>query len=428
MSAESTESIIDLLYGELSEEEASEVRAELQSSVQRQAEHDELERLLGRVREAMPPQDVAPSVHASIMDAARAGVASQERAPRRVAEPARPQRFWSRLAGQGRGQGQQLALVATVLVAGAFIVYLTNPSSSPLSSPAADISSMQEAAAPPPALASPVVVAEAEQSAPAPEPADEPMPAPQQVVAEGVRTDEREVARDRSAGRAAPAPTAEEQARIDASLRNELARTVDRTREQATPPPAKRARKSAAKAKRVEASNAGLPRAGATTKSASVDMLGDDAMPAAPVAAEPMGDALAEAEVAAPVESKKERADAPAEESAVKETASLSAVHEHYGRSDYPGTIRAANNFLSDNPDAPANDRAAAMHIKAQALTQSGRYDEADQVYRQIQANYPGYQSGAIRDAREDVNRLNTQRKPAAPKMRQLESDYEFTE
>src|SRR5690606_21032302 len=102
MSAESTESIIDLLYGELSEEEASEVRADLQSSPQLQAEHDELERMLGRVREVMPTEEVSPTIHASILDAARAGVASQERVPRRVAEPAKRHRFWARLAG---GQG-----------------------------------------------------------------------------------------------------------------------------------------------------------------------------------------------------------------------------------------------------------------------------------------------------------------------------------
>ena len=61
MSAErSTDSIIDLLYGELSEEETAEMRKELGESAELEAELTTYQDLLDRVRESMPIEEVSP--------------------------------------------------------------------------------------------------------------------------------------------------------------------------------------------------------------------------------------------------------------------------------------------------------------------------------------------------------------------------------
>ena len=413
MSAErSTESIIDLLYGEISEDEANGVREDLAESAQLQ----EFQSLLGRVREVMPVEDVSPSIHASIMNAARVAAQNVSDDDRVIRRAAPEQGFWSRVGG---GQGAQIALVATVLIAGLFVVKGVDRSSSPMLAPAADISSMTEMA--PQSMPRPVVAA-----------ADGEAPSTPGEGGAGGEAVADQWTIEPSAPEAEPPA---EEADIATSLRAELQRSRDDLDVKTPPPqelavakdeqdaPAQTRAKKRAPPRKIAAAK---PRP--TSSASKVDSLyvgdvdsddsgrgnsssapsglvqGKSGMDYAPVAPEP--EAAAEA-------TKKQEYRAPAN--------SLSEVNQYFRAGDYGGTIGAANEFLDTNKSASAADRASAMFFKAQSLEKQGKYSEADRVYEQIQKNYPTFETAQIERARTEIRRKDV-RKPS-PKSRRKADD-----
>ena len=418
MSAERpTESIIDLLYGELSDEQERQVRKELAESADLQAEYAEFDGLLSRVREAMPAEDVSPSVHASILEAARIAANNAEGDDRLIRRtPPEAQGFWGRL---GRGQGSQLALVAAVLVAGLFVVKFVDKSSDPLHAPAGNLSAMQEVT-------------------PAALPVDRSADRDETSAGgqEGLAAKEQAFGAEDAEELIAPSPdmvaAAEPPAEVQKSLEDGLegspaeekpaAQRATETRRRAAPRPKKKSAAPASSVRPIEKS--------ARDDKAELGMLnlfdGDGAGRGAQddSNATPQAKGSAERSAPAPVQAEQE---VDAEPRAYRAPAnSISAVEVYFREGDYNGAIRAADQFLGNNENASQIDRASAMHVKAQALEKQGKYAQAERIYESLQKNYPAFRPDEINNARLELRRKNTkrqQRKPA-PKVDAMEESY----
>lgn len=403
------------------------MREELAESAELRAEFDELDDLLGRVRETMPVEDVSPGIHASIMDAAR--LATEQAGDDRVArrQPPEATGFWRRVS---RGQGSQFALVAAVLVAGLFVVrFLENGDHAPTMARADDLSAMTEAA-PPAALPR-------EQSKEAA--ADGEAPPPPVVGDDGAKGAGESA--EAIADQWSPKPDAEEKAaaatppeEVEKSLRAELDRSPEpakdtpgrgtsstRTRQHRTkksankpsramPKPQSKPRPTKRPADNTADSAFELPDTRSLSKKAearddtrkSDDGLSGKVSSTSTKSGEGFGMPAAEP-VQAQDEDKRDY-QPPAN--------SISAVNNYYRQGDYLGTIRAADAFLSTNENATPTERASAMYVKAQALEKSGKYNEAARIYEAISKNYPSYNSAAVKNSLEEI-RIKTAKKPA---------------
>lgn len=425
----STERIIDLLYGELTPEEEAEVRQEVADSADLRAELDGFESLLGRIREAAPSEEVPSSVHASILDAARAAAqqAPETRVARRQTDGAEGG-IWRRF---GRGQGSQIALVAAVLIAGLFVVKYVDQSDRPMA-PASDISAASE---PAPIIAKQIA-----------EPAEE------TILAEGEEAPATEVV---TGGEVAndgdvwqPTPEAKP---ADAPL--DLAKTETADREIAERPEPEvetkrrsaRTRSASSAPKRKEASIADKKAPQKKLDSIVGSDLFDDDLGAEGRGSAARQDqnerdyaakAAEEEQMAAPAATAPPMEKAEAEAEPMQQAkdyrapaGSISAVDQRFRVNDYSGTISAADEFLKSGK-GNSTDKAQALLLKAQSLSNLGRYREAVRVYESIQKNYPAFDTQTVNQGRAEAERmLKPARKKQAPKSRkQAKPSYDAME
>ena len=448
MSAEQTDSILDLLYGELSEDEERDLLAELDDTPELRAEYDELDAFLGDLREAMPIEDVSPSIHASIMDAARKAAEQAPEEGRMIRQPTKAKTgWWSRMGG---GQASQIALVAAVLIAGLFVVRAVDRSESPLHGSASNISTIQEAA--------PAMAAMADEEA---KPADGPESeelldgagAENEAVAVTDQWSNEPGARASAAAQAPadavepppvaepkPEPTPDRDDDIARSLRNELAKS---SRQDAVVPKAETRRRAPTK-KRSKGTTKKAPSTSSSvwdepigTKSKdgnlTADLLAGDrssGFGGESSTSSSTAPKAAEAPAPAPVQAQSEAEESQQAREYRARQNTISSVQTYFRSGDYGGAIRAADEFLAQNKSASATEKATALHVKAQSLERQGKYSEADRIYSSLQKNYPGYQSGAIDNARKEIRRKNV-KKPKRKSKRKadtIEDSYAPTE
>lgn len=413
-SEQHTDRLMDLLYGELSPDEEVELRAELGDDFS----EDELEDyrgLLDEVRAVMPSQDVSASVHASIMEAAQAGLSQPAERPVREGR-ADSGGFWKRLSG---GQGAQIALVAAVLLVGVFVARFVRMDDNQLDfqkgaeAPAREVVAAQMEAAPA-APAGSVEVAEVVDSNVAAKLADEVATGDEPEVAT-VTPEAEEPAQDRGSD----AVWGGEQRQNEEQNRREFA--ADSKAKEAKPLDVGSTRSPKAKRKKSLGSKSSSKKDGSLDGALNLfgepssDKGGGPSNQAPPVVAatEEVAEGASVAGLDADEEPAKEPAAQPAEQKAEYRppAGSISAVDQRFRANDYDGTIRAADAFLEDGSGSQI-ERARALHLKAQALSNLGRYAEADRVYGSIQRNYPNYQTSEINAAREEVQRRLSKRQP----------------
>lgn len=433
-SERSTEHLIDLLYDELTEEEEISLRQELEESAEMRDEYAALKALVGEVDEAVPMVEVPSSLHAAIMAAAEAesaqSVADEVRAVRRPAAPAgrEPMGIWRRLRGT---QVSQVALVATVLFAGAFVFrYLDNaPIGSPIEyeeRPA--VAQLSEEAAP--AAPSASEAPELDKLAPSPELAEEKMA---EGFADGAAEDRGQATGTLQKERMEWAPGDRDQ-----SNKDELAAKTPRAD---APKPAKKVQS------RKRSKNKPSPRP--QTKGARLNdaIAGADLDDSYLNAKDEKSNVAAGASSAGKAgtkitQSKSDSAtigafDEPSAEPAVAEQEaqkpaeyrpepnSLDAVEEAYETGDYKGTVAASDRVLSSK--APSTQKARALELKAQAYARMGLLQQADSTYRNLQNNYPTYNSARVNSAREDISRRLNQKRSSKKKRKSApKKSYDF--
>ncbi len=390
-SEQSTERIIDLIYGELPEEEEEQMRRELADSAELRAELDSYEDLLGQVRSAMPPEEPSPSVHDAIMEAARAAAENggERRSARRAPDGAKRMGVWGRLSNSSLAQ---VATVAAVLLAGVFVVKFVDRGTDPTMAPASDISAAREPAPvverAAPAEATEEVAATADdKSVAAAEgaveqadllgaenaPADEPKAALE--LAEAEEEAQRPVEKRRRSAAAtrrdAPKDTrpVEEKPR-----RREMAKKKPRPKKKAKAAPLLDSLDEASGNRNEADQDLGMFGAGESESTAS----------AAP-------QKKAEAAPPAPKQQQEAREYRP-------ESGTIGAVEQRWRTQDYSGTVRAADAFL-ESGNGSATDKARAMQLKADAYMKQKRYRQAERIYSTIQKNYPSYQSSTIQSS-----------------------------
>ncbi len=425
----STERIIDLLYGELSPDEEADLRAELSSDPALRAELDGFESVLDRVRGAMPAEDVPSSVHASIMEAARTA-ATQGPDRDRIARRSPEGGVWSRLAGSS---GAQIALVATILLVGAFTSSLFRAASPDRAAPASDISAASEPAPMPPAAPAEQAIAEeeailggelAEAELPEAEPADE---VAAFAGAEDRRLDD-ELRLDANEEFDGRANQVERQQAPSGRLEDSKMERKDDVASR-TVTTKRRARKSASAPQKIAPAPDPVSPEPKPTREASggkgFASAADEAQPSVP----PAEGAVAAAEAAKPDPTPQRMAKAEEKSKEyVPTTGTASAVEARWRNRDYSGTIRAADEFVASGNGSPVQN-ARALHLKAQAMMAQGQYAAASRIFSSIASNYPEYKSAEIKQGQAEANeRLRSTRqrqKKAAPKP---SLDYEQNE
>lgn len=388
------------------------MRAELAEAPELQAEYDEYDLMLGRVREAMPLQEVSPNIHASILEAARAAAQQPDDRLIRRTTPDK-QSFWQRMSS---GQGSRVALVAAVLIAGAFVVRFVDKSDSPLHAPASDISAMREAAPAAPALAASeqaaqgAAVSENEEQVGLPEAEPEPTPTGGEAIADQWSPDED------------PAPPMEE-AKAESpedSLRQELRRS-NRAREdkaeaqKPAPAPEPAATKSAPRPKK----NARSYKGSKSKDAKKLDDLlnADDSGFGSSSTRQPQVQGKAGLEAAAEeAEGEAVSADAPSEYRPAPGT--ISEVDAYFRRGDYGGAITAADEFL-EKGNGSKSETANAMFIKAQSLAKQNQTVAAERLLQRIKKSYPDFRSAEVDQQLQELQRRTApkkQRRKAKPK------------
>jgi hypothetical protein len=427
--------ILDLLFEELDSDERDALRAEIEGDPAQAEELESFEHLLGRVRDADLVEDVPSSVHDAIMEAARAGApraTGGRRAPRRA--PSSEQgSLWSRMTG---GPGQ-IALVATVLLAGAFVFRFVEQGPAPYGDSAeAPITEMMPATEELPAEGEArgkadsaeselqLELAEAEEAdrneaavadnaredslldGLAAKPEEESLPGARDI-AETASPIERAKRRSRSTKAApspAPRPTAKKSKGSDKALGS-----VDLFGGEASP----------------SSSNAGPAQSGSgittTTREteqkprSKVDYLQMDDLDDAPAD-----------EAAAPAAAEPE-ADMEEERAAYEPpTGTPASIQQTFDSRDYSRTVAEANDYLSGE-SGNATDRATVMQLKAQSLFNLGRLTEADRIYASIQRSYPNFRPDQIAQARAEIGRRSDakrKRKPKASPKKQESIDF----
>jgi hypothetical protein len=111
-----TDEMIDLLFDELSEEEAAEARQDFDNDAAELAPYEDM---LAEIRSIGLAHEVPTALHNSIMEIGRRGIATTEATAPQT--PSSALGFWSSLGGR-TSVGAQVALVATVLLSGLFVV------------------------------------------------------------------------------------------------------------------------------------------------------------------------------------------------------------------------------------------------------------------------------------------------------------------
>lgn len=382
MSSESnTERLIDLMYGESTDQEKENFLKEIAESNALQRERAEIGTLLGDISEVWPDQSVSASLHASIMDAATS--AANERAEKKqFVTPIKPPGLWSRL--RSSGQIGQIAMVATVVIAGAFVFRFVNLD---------DKANVHEEVA----VSLPETGDSAKLSA---------KPSPTEV--EGFKEKEPKFG-DKIAGEKISDTIGAKEA--DAAVEQKKTRPIAKeiVKRRAKTASAPKAKKKSKIAKSRRSSKSLAPSKGVMKNKAYFDDLSNSG-------SQPQNE-----------DEYQKRAE-NAEELKLVPTKTIDSVNAKYNSRDYSGTIQAADEFAGLK-SGTRTERARALQLKAQSLANLGRYQEALRVYDSIVKNYKTFQSSAISSARAEISRKLEERRPAEKKRKaktKKKSTYEF--
>lgn len=395
---ETTDPLLELLYDELEEEQRAEALDEVARDPELQADYAVFERMLGDIDRELMDEEPPEHVHEALMASARQHVRESVEETTRV-EPRSPTNgassrgFWGRMASSNSGQ---IALVATVLLVGAFVFKVVDLDNAPMpgSVPLEEGSS------------APIVSSEA---SPAPVELDETVeetvfdfkgePSPDdQARAVALEQEGQEETAPSELGRRAESSSGDKQAKKPEAPVNRRNRRV-RTSPKPSP-------KKAAGAQR--------PASRGFEEAQGLDV---DAVPSgrpAPMDAESDGKAR-DVEKFAALEDTLE-----AEEEAVYQppTGTIAAVEESYSRGDYRETVREADRVLES--DATQTQKARALELKAQSYRRMNQLSQADVIYRNIQTNFPDYSPGRIRQARDEIQRIQSQDRAPAQERRKV--------
>lgn len=425
--------LLERLYpDELGELDEAERRALLDAaglSADRAKELEDLDTMLGLIRAEDLVEEVPATVHASIMDAARAhhsapaaasphsrAGAAAARKPR-VPESEHPHApggakpFWARMPID---TARQVALAATVLLVAGMAFVMTRPTpderfeqaSSAVVSEVTFDGPPQAATPPAPEAGAPAMAELAEKE----EASDE------QGTPEGFGRGESELALNTEyeqepspKGLAAPSYRGRAADALPAERKREIADKTAKPKKSASrgaakPAPAPRAKSApSAPAKRggseqvidIFADNMAAP-ASTSEKSAEdaeeIAMLETDSARAGGAAS------LGAADSDAPPMAAESKKDAP-------EPSEIDAIAESFTSGNYGETTTRVDAFLGE-PNASAQDKARAMEFKARAQEASGDPSGALDTYEQLRQRYSGYKSSAIA---AEIARLDTQ-------------------
>ena len=411
MAIEPDDILLDALYGELDPDaEAKSLSPELATELEGWREFRES---LGEQFHVHTPN---PSVREAVMAAARDELAKQVEVQATDDSPRRPpgvdrRGFWAKLAS---GQGAQIGLVATILLVGAFSLRYMNLDSPQMSmEPAFEEAGIpmgkDEVAAAAPAFDAP------EEAAPAMADAEE--EAAERFAAP---VEEREA-------RAAE-PTPEPEMKRDSAL---LARE-ETGRSDAKPEPqrrvaAKRPTKVAPSTR--SAGPAEEPSKKAAPKSTFYDF--DDSL----VKAESMGNRAAAPSSAEPAEAGPMPAPSKLDDAlefGVKEKSkaesapggTIDAVEAAFRARDWRRVISESQTVAASS--APAVQKARALELRAQAYRQMGMSQQALEAYRNIETNFPTYQTERIRSSRIEIEQeLESRPQPASRQKRSYDFESE---
>lgn len=414
MATERTDDIIlDVLYGEHDAEsgEAVELNAE------ELAELEQWRRFRATLGRALPEVEPNPSVRASVMALAAAELSQSvdEVAGATVRRPPSQREsnrgFWSKLAS---GQGSQIALVATVLLVGAFVLNFLKVDSS--MAPAYEEAGYPSASLPP----------QAAKQEPAPAPVEELEVA--EVPAENV------IANEEPAAASAPLLDGLEQPGAGEGAQG-LGRTPKPKIKPTQRATAQRPEPRPSVSKRSIAKGASLAEEG-FADSKSNTMPSTATRGAIPQPQEALDSMMEPAPSTTSMMAEKAKADVARDEDreaepvAKKEVAAvagtLDAVEEAYRQRDYRRVISQADSVIESG--SSAIQRARALELKAQAYRQMGMLNQALTTYRNLEANYPTYQGDRVRASRLEIERQiesssrPKERKQAAP------SSYDFAD
>ncbi len=417
MASESpTDQLLDLLYDELSEDEKSDARSEIEQDEELRAEYESFQQMLSDIDAEMPMVDPPESVHDSLMAAAREQVTEsvEESARAGARPPRRPESkgFWGKIASS---QTSQIALVATVLLVGAFVFKVMGTGQMDMA-PAPGEMAFEER--PTPTFQS--AEAPEEEPAPARTAADEPTEIAAAEEAENAPTEglhsnramdgERDGLLDREYRRGeARAQKQEEKSQEVAALADEV-RGAERTKEE------RFARAPSKKAKPRPRVRSTRTRAESGKNTDTLDVTGseakrdDSASNRAPSKAQ--DPAAPEAEPAPPT------AQAPLDRMGAAESqeeayrppsGTIASVEEYYAQGDYRQTVREADQVLSSS--ATTTQKARALELKAQSYRRMNQLNRSDTIYRNLQQNYPDYAPQRVRQARAEIQRILTQKR-----------------
>lgn len=387
MSSESnTERLIDLMFGESTDQEKENFLEEIAESSALQRERAEIRTLMGDVSDVWPDQPVSASLHNSIMDAAKSAV--NERAEKKqYVTPIKPPGLWSRL--KSSGQIGQIAMVATVVIAGAFVFRFVNFD---------DKASVHEEMA----------VTLPEKNGTLPKLAAKPQPT--EVSEAKEMTDEVTDKKTEIAEKGAD--SAREQEKEAIALKKKVTKAPRQKKDAKRTAGRPKTKKSVSK---KESSN----------KKVNIGSSSKGAAPRGVVQNKEYFDDLNSGSAQQnETDSYQKRAE-NAEELKLVPAKTIDSVSSKYNARDYSGTIQAADEFVGLK-SGTRTEHARALQLKAQSLANLGRYTEALRVYDSILKNYKTYQSAAISSARAEISRKLEERKPAKQKRKAAEKSYDF--
>ncbi len=393
MSSErNTERLVDLIYGEaMDDQEKNDFLEEIAESRALQSERDEIRALLGDVSDVWSEGSVSDTLHNAIMDAAKA--ATNERAEKKhFVSPTKPAGLWSRL--KSSSQLGQIAMVATVVIAGAFVFRFVNfdEGAHVDEEVAVFLPEKDEASANLDTMPSPAAV--------------ENPTAMEKQEGFGLKPTDESADSKIGAGEKAKVTSISKASKKDITLSSPPAKSVKKKiakTKTATGKERTASKRSRSKSK-LSKGNSASP--GVFKNKAYFDKL-DDSSPQSS-------------------ESYEQRVE-DAEELNLVPSKTIESVNSKYSSRDYAGTIKAADEFVG-NKSGTSNERARALQLKAQSLANLGRNSEALRVYDSILKNYKNFQSSAISSARAEISRKLEERRPAEKKRKMKKSQKAFDE
>lgn len=379
-SDQTTDKILDLLYGELSADEEPAARASVAQDPTKAEEFAAFEELRAQIQEHLTPVVASASVREALLaEAARSATRRNEAGPisRRAAGAAAPNRgLWARIS---KGTGPQIALVAAVLLASAYVLKLERaPSMAPeIYEPQAELSVSTDV---PPVVEedreAEGTLAAAENDIPVAEPAEAPRD----------DRDSRALARGRA-----------EKTQAQSRAVEPARRRADLKKKSLVPRPTSQSQRGASglgdmllEDDAFDAKGAGSAMKTAAPRKARQVAPDAESAPTMPQFAEK-----------AAKDDSADKAELQSQDRAP--IGSLDAVEDAYAAGDWRQVVQTSDAVLEGN--ATAVQKARALELKAQAYQRLGMLQQALSIYRRIESNYSGYQPDRIRAARTEMER-----------------------